>query len=146
MEPDGFQALNSFQDHPADLAFDKLNDTWWGPGISGTGEGEWIEAGFAEPTRLLDVIITPGVSTRAAQLRESALPHRIEARITTEDGRTTTRELTLDQGLGPQRRAFRADGVTSVRFTIVSAYGTAQDKQVAIAEIEFFGPSSGGIR
>ncbi|TDC71331.1 zinc ribbon domain-containing protein [Streptomyces hainanensis] len=143
VEPARFDALHSYEDHPADLAFDKLNDTWWGPGVSQSGEGEWIEASFAEPTRLLDVIITPGVSTRTDQLRESALPHRVEARITTEDGSTTTRELTLDQGLGPQRRQFRAEGVTSVRFTILSSYGASADRQVAIAEIEFFGPSSG---
>ncbi|MDT0321577.1 NADase-type glycan-binding domain-containing protein [Streptomyces millisiae] len=143
VEPERFHALHSYEDHPAELAFDKLNDTWWGPGVSQSGEGEWIEAGFAEPTRLLDVIITPGVSPRADQLRESARPHRVEARITTQEGSTTTRELTLDPGLGPQRRQFRAEGVTSVRFTILSSYGAAADRQVAIAEIEFFGPSSG---
>jgi hypothetical protein len=145
VEPGGFRALHSYEDHPARLAFDKLNDTWWGPGVSESGEGEWIEARFEEPTRLLDLVITPGVSTRAEQLRESALPHRFEVLITTADGSTTTRELTLDQGLGPQRLAFRADGVTGVRLTIASAYGASPDKQVAIAEIEFFGPSSGSI-
>lgn len=32
--------------------------------------------------------------------------------------------------------------MTAVRFTVDSAYGTSAKKQVAIAEIEFFGPSS----
>ncbi|KJY29083.1 membrane protein, partial [Streptomyces sp. NRRL S-444] len=107
-----------------------------------SGAGEWVEARFDRPTRLLDVIITPGVSTRADQLSQSALPHRVEAVITTADGKTTTRVLTLDQGAGGQRRTFRVGDTTAVRFNLRSAYGTAPDKQVAIAEIEFFGPSN----
>ncbi|WP_374386472.1 hypothetical protein [Streptomyces sp. D2-8] len=74
--------------------------------------------------------------------RGSAPPHRILATITGKDGRTTTRRLTLDQGTGPQRRAFRVGEVSAVRFTIESAYGISGKKQVIIAEIEFFGPSS----
>ncbi|MFD7817869.1 zinc ribbon domain-containing protein [Streptomyces sp. NPDC059785] len=141
--PDTYKASRSFPDHGAKFAFDKINNTWWGPGVSQSGQGEWIEAHFAEPTRLLDLVITSGVSTKSDQLTQSALPHRIEAQITTKDGKKTTRTITLDQAAGGQRRKFRAGDVTAVRFTIRSAYGAATDKQVSIAEIEFFGPSSG---
>ncbi|WP_328828015.1 zinc ribbon domain-containing protein [Streptomyces sp. NBC_00252] len=144
VSPDRVTASRSFPGHKPELAFDKLNNTWWGPGVSQSGEGQWLEARFDEPTRLLDVLITPGVSTRPDQLGQSALPHRIEALITTADGKTIKRQLTLDQGAGAQRRAFRVGKVLSVRFTIESAYGISGKKQVAISEIEFFGPSSGG--
>jgi hypothetical protein len=140
--PDSVSASRSYPGHKPALAFDKLNDTWWGPGVSASGRGEWIEAKFEEPTRLLDLLITPGVSARADQLSQSALPHRIEATITLASGKTTKRELTLDQGAGAQRRAFRVGEVTKVRFTIESAYLISSTKQVAIAEIEFFGPSN----
>ncbi|MFG3513605.1 NADase-type glycan-binding domain-containing protein [Streptomyces bobili] len=140
--PDQFAASRSYPGHKPDLLFDKVNNTWWGPGVTQSGEGQWIEARFAEPTRLLDLIITPGTSTRADQLSQSALPHRIKATITTKDGRTTTRDITLDQSAGGQRRAFRVGEVTKVRFTLESAYGASASKQVAIAEIEFFGRSS----
>lgn len=140
--PDTFAASRSYPGHKPDLAFDKINNTWWGPGVSQSGEGEWIEARFNEPTRLLDLVITPGTSTRAEQLTESALPHRVKATITLKDGTTATRELVLDQQAGGQRRAFRVGEVTKVRFTIESAYGASASKQVSIAEIEFFGPSS----
>ncbi|MFE2965173.1 zinc ribbon domain-containing protein [Streptomyces sp. NPDC059340] len=140
--PDHVKASRSFAGHGAGLAFDKLNNTWWGPGVSESGDGEWLEASFEQPTRLLDVIITSGTSARPDQLTKSALPHRIEARITTANGRTSTRFLTLDQVAGGQQRKFRVGDVTSVRFIIRSAYGTARDKQVSIAEIELFGPSS----
>ncbi|MFF2511405.1 NADase-type glycan-binding domain-containing protein [Streptomyces sp. NPDC058086] len=140
--PDHVKASRSFAGHGAGLAFDKLNNTWWGPGVSESGDGEWLEARFEQPTRLLDVIITSGTSARPDQLTKSALPHRIEARITTANGKTSTRFLTLDQVAGGQQRKFRVGDVTAVRFIIRSAYGTARDKQVSIAEIELFGPSS----
>ncbi|WP_406007800.1 zinc ribbon domain-containing protein [Streptomyces sp. NBC_00637] len=140
--PDSFAASRSYPGHKPELAFDKINNSWWGPGVSQSGEGEWIEARFDEPTRLLDLIITSGTSVRPDQLNQSALPHRIKATITLKDGKTTTREITLDQSAGGQRRAFRVGEVTKVRFTIESSYMASGSKQVSIAEIEFFGPSS----
>ncbi|MFH8989477.1 NADase-type glycan-binding domain-containing protein [Streptomyces sp. NPDC017940] len=143
VEPDRISASRSYPDHGAKLAFDKLNNTWWGPGVAQSGQGEWIEMQFARPARLLDVIITPGVSTRADQLSKSALPHRIKATVTKKDGSTATRELTLDPGPGGQRRSFRVGEATKVRFTIESAHAASGKKQVAISEIELFGRSDG---
>lgn len=144
VEPDTIKASRSYDGHGPKVAFDKLNNTWWGPGVTQSGQGEWIEVRFIRPTRLLDVIITPGTSTRADQLTKSALPHRVKATITEKDGKVKTRELTLDPGPGGQRRAFRVGEVTKVRFTIESAHAASAKKQVAIAEIELFGRSDGG--
>ncbi|MFF9034897.1 NADase-type glycan-binding domain-containing protein [Streptomyces sp. NPDC014892] len=141
--PDSFKASRSFPGHKPQLAFDTYSNTWWGPGVTQSGEGEWIEARFEEPTRLLDVVITPGVSKNADQRSESARPHRIEAKITAADGSVSTKILTLDQSAGGQRRKFRVGDAETVRFTLRSAYGADAKKQVAIAEIEFFGRSSG---
>ncbi|MFF3249246.1 carbohydrate-binding protein [Streptomyces sp. NPDC002870] len=140
--PDSVKASRSFSGHGPELAFDKINNTWWGPGVSQAGAGEWIEARFQRPTRLLDILVTPGISTRAADVSKSAFPHRVQVLVTAADGKTTTRELTLDQGTGSQRRAFRTGEVSAVRFILRSAHGAAADKQVSIAEIEFFGRSS----
>ncbi|WSS24385.1 zinc ribbon domain-containing protein [Streptomyces sp. NBC_01190] len=140
---DSSKASHSYPGHGPGLAFDKLNNTWWGPGVTQSGAGEWIEADFARPTRLLDVVITSGESTQPADLAKSALPYRIEAVATTADGKKHSRFLTLDGASGGQTRAFRVGDVTAVRFILRSAYGATADKQVAIAEVEFFGPSSG---
>ncbi|MFJ7049472.1 NADase-type glycan-binding domain-containing protein [Streptomyces sp. NPDC101112] len=140
--PDRVKASRSYPDHGARLAFDQLNNTWWGPGVTQTGEGEWLEARFDHPTRLLDVVITPGVSTKVDQLSQSARPHRIEAVITAADGAKSTRIINLDQGAGGQRRSFRVGEVSAVRFVLRSAYGADAKKQVSIAEIEFFGRSN----
>jgi len=104
-------------------------------------ERERVQGRFQEPVRLLDIGITPGESTHADTLSASALPHRIEALITMDDGHTATTYLTLDQGSGFQHHSFQFANVTEVRLTLRSAYGTSAAKQVAISEIEFFGPS-----
>jgi hypothetical protein len=142
VSPDRVSASRSYAGHKPDLVFDKLNNTWWGPGVVQGGVGEWIEARFDEPTPLLNVVISSGESKRFDQLKKSALPHRMKATIKTSDGKTETREITLDQTAGGQTRDFRAKNVISVRFTIESSYQTSGSTQVAIAEIEFFGPSS----
>ncbi|MEV7424615.1 zinc ribbon domain-containing protein [Streptomyces sp. NPDC091212] len=136
--PDSAAASRSFGKHPPKLLFDKVSNSWWGPGISGAAEGEWVEARFQEPTRLLDILITSGISNKAPDLTEAALPHRMDAVITTADGKKTTRHIKLDQISGPQQRKFRAQNVVSVRFVIRSAFNVGTDKQVSIAEIEFF--------
>uniref|UniRef100_A0AAU2A9A9 Zinc ribbon domain-containing protein n=1 Tax=Streptomyces sp. NBC_00093 TaxID=2975649 RepID=A0AAU2A9A9_9ACTN len=142
VDPDKVTASRSYPGHKPELLFDKRSNTWWGPGVAQSGEGEWIEVRFTEPTRLLDVMITPGVSARAETITESALPKRIGAEITMADGTKTTRVLTLDQGAGPQSRAFRVGSVSAVRFVLRSAHAASAEKQVAIAEIEFFGRSN----
>ncbi|MEU1088600.1 zinc ribbon domain-containing protein [Streptomyces sp. NPDC005892] len=144
VSPDHVSASRSYQGHKPDSSFDKLNNTWWGPGVSESGKGQWIEASFDSPTRLLNVIVMPGVSPRADKNTEQALPHRMDVTVTQSSGKVTHREITLDDGAGGQTRNFRFDDVTKVRFTVVSAYHASASKQVALAEIEFFGPSHAG--
>ncbi|MFF3485053.1 zinc ribbon domain-containing protein [Streptomyces sp. NPDC002701] len=141
--PDSVRASRSYPGHSPQLAFDGLSNTWWGPGVSQSGEGEWVEARFDNPTRLLDVVITSGVSAKVEHLQESALPNRIEAQITTADGKKSTRIINLDRSAGGQRRKFRVGAVVAVRFTLRSAYAADAKKQVSIAEIELFTRSNG---
>jgi hypothetical protein len=143
VNPDHVSASRSYPGHDASLAFDKFNNTWWGPGVSEDGTGQWIEADFQQPVNLLDLIITPGISAKASDVSASALPHRIDALVTFASGRTTTVPLTLDDG-GVQRRSFHERDVSSVRFILQTAYNAGANRQVAIAEIEFFGPAGGG--
>ncbi|MFJ9039058.1 NADase-type glycan-binding domain-containing protein [Streptomyces sp. NPDC102406] len=141
--PDRVSASRSYAGHGAPVAFDRINNTWWGPGVSQSGDGDWLEAAFDRPTRLLDLVITPGVSAHGDQLGKSAQPHQVDAVITTSEGKKVTRRLTFDQGAGAQRRRFTVGEVTSVRLVVRSAYNTSDDRQLAIAEVEFFGASTG---
>ncbi|TSB24044.1 NADase-type glycan-binding domain-containing protein [Streptomyces benahoarensis] len=140
VSPESTTASASFAKHGPDQAFDPFSNTWWGPGVS-PGTGNWLEARFSDPVRLLDIGITPGESSHAEALTKSAQPHRISAQITMDNGHVENRVLNLDQGSGFQHQSFRYGDVVKVRLTVDSAYGTGPDKQVAIAAVEFFGPS-----
>ncbi|WP_338315944.1 discoidin domain-containing protein, partial [Streptomyces bohaiensis] len=134
-------ASRSYDGNPPEHAFDLVSDSWWGPGVSGAGKDEWLQVDFDRATSVLDLVITPGESTRAGDLGNSAQPRRMEVLVTAMDDSSFSREIELSKGAGPQQVPFRAHDVRSIRFTIVSAYGADPDKQVAIAEIELFGPS-----
>ncbi|MFF9479306.1 NADase-type glycan-binding domain-containing protein [Streptomyces sp. NPDC014733] len=140
VSPEASTASRSFAKHGPEQAFDPFSNTWWGPGVS-PGTGNWLEARFSDPVRLLDIGITPGESSHAEALDKSAQPHRITAQITMDNGHTATQVINLDQGSGFQHQSFRYGDVVKVRLTVDSAYGTGPDKQVAIAAVEFFGPS-----
>ncbi|NLU69479.1 zinc ribbon domain-containing protein [Streptomyces sp. HNM0574] len=143
VQPNSVAASRSYSGHDPQLLFDKRNDTWWGPGVTKSAEGEWVEAHFDRPPRLLDVIITPGTSAKADELSKSALPQEVEATVTKADGKKETHRLTLDQAAGGQLRSFQVGSASAVRLTVRSSYGATDNKQLAIAEVEFFGPSSG---
>ncbi|MEU5988765.1 discoidin domain-containing protein [Spirillospora sp. NPDC047418] len=142
VSPSQAKASHSQPGNGPDKAFDGFADSYWGVGYSGAAHGQWIEAGFAQPRRLLNVVITPGISRRLDTQRTQGRPQTLEATVFSSDGKSRTRELQFDDAVGPQKFKLRGEDVVRVRFTIRASYGTVRkDQQVAIAEIEFFGRS-----
>ncbi|MEV5570182.1 hypothetical protein AB0L06_09035 [Spirillospora sp. NPDC052269] len=140
------KASHSDPNHGPRMAFDGLADTWWGDGYGGNGAGQYLESTFGQPTDLLNVIITPGVSKQPDQYARQGRPQILAALITTSDGKTVTKSLRLDDAAGPQKLPLRAHKVTKIRLTIEAAYGAGPNVQVGISEIEFFGRSFAGTR
>ncbi|MFC4909638.1 discoidin domain-containing protein [Actinomadura gamaensis] len=135
------KASHSDPVHGPQLAFDGLNDTFWGDGYGGNGAGQYLEASFGQPRDLLNVIITPGVSKQPDQYAKQARPQVIEAKLTSSDGRSVIRTLNLDDAPGPQKLRLRGRKVVTVRLTLKAAYGAGPTVQVGITEVEFFGRS-----
>ncbi|MFE7119176.1 hypothetical protein ACFU99_27550, partial [Streptomyces sp. NPDC057654] len=123
--------------HEPDLAGDGWSNTWWGTGYAGDSAGQWIEARFQQPTDLLAMLVTPGSSARSAQSSDEARPMDFDLIVTDSAGKAHTSHHTLNDG-GAQQINVRVRDAVTARFVIRSAYGTAKDKQVAIAELEFF--------
>ncbi|MCP2342438.1 discoidin domain-containing protein [Actinomadura rupiterrae] len=138
------KASHSDPVHGPQLAFDGLNDTFWGDGYGGSGAGQFLEVTFGQPRDLLNVIITPGVSKQPDQFAKQARPQVIQALLTSSDGKTVTRTLRLDDAAGPQKLRLRARKVVKARLTLEAAYGAGPTVQVGITEIEFFGRSLAG--
>jgi hypothetical protein len=129
---------------PAQLpgqAGDGYNNTWWGTGYGGLNTGQWLQANFTAPQHLLNVIVTPCAGAQSDEISAEACPSQLEAVVTDSAGKVTWQVLNLNDGQ-PQTFGLDARDVVSVRFVIDSVYGASPSKQVAIAEIEFFGPSS----
>ncbi|WP_170290727.1 NADase-type glycan-binding domain-containing protein [Kitasatospora atroaurantiaca] len=124
--------------HPAKLAADGTTDRYWAPARTGDGKGEYLEAGFAESFRLLDVVVHPGTSANAEQFLTQARPQSLALTLTASDGTVTVRHLKLADSPGPQRFHVAVSGVVRVRLTVESSFGSAQERRVAVAEIEFF--------
>lgn len=137
-----WKASHSGPGHGAKLAFDTYSNTWWGTGYSGASDGQYLEAGFGQPTDLLNVVITPGASSRTPQAADPARPHEFDVLVTDSAGRQHLSHYRLNDG-GPQNIDVHVRAALTVRLILHSAYGTADKKQVAIAELEFFGRSGG---
>ncbi|MER5431812.1 discoidin domain-containing protein [Streptomyces sp. NPDC002588] len=138
LQPAAVSASNSDAAHPVQNAFDGVSNSWWGPGFSGDSAGQYLQANYGRPVDLEKIMITPGVSTRSEDLDVQARPERFDLLITDASGRTSLTRHQLADG-GPQLVDAAMDDVVQVDVILRGAYGTAEDKQVAIAEVEMFG-------
>jgi hypothetical protein len=133
-------ASNSDPKHPVALLHDSFNNTWWATGLAGDGEGVSVTATFAQPINLLDVIITPGAGENEDSFTSENRPEQMQVLVSDASGKSTTQLINLADTAGPQTFAVRGQDVSSVKFTIVTAFQTPTPtkSQTAIAEIEFF--------
>ncbi|GAA4922134.1 hypothetical protein LX16_4833 [Stackebrandtia albiflava] len=122
----------------ADDAFDGVSNEYWAPDPASDGVGEWIEARFAEPVRLVDVLVSSGASRVQEDFLGQARPAGLEITFTDVEGETTVAEVSLQDSAEPQKFGFGVSDVVSVRFTITSMYGHEPGRHVAVGEVEFF--------
>ncbi|GFE25505.1 NADase-type glycan-binding domain-containing protein [Streptomyces nigrescens] len=137
-----WKASHSGPGQDAKLAFDTYSNTWWGTGYSGNSDGQYLEAGFSQPTDLLNVVITPGVSARTPQAADPARPREFDLIVTDSAGKKHISHPRINDG-GAQSIDVAVRNAMTVRLVLRTAYGATEEKQVAIAELEFFGRSAG---
>ncbi|MFG2722424.1 NADase-type glycan-binding domain-containing protein [Streptomyces sp. NPDC048416] len=138
--PVAWAASHSDPQHGPALAGDSYSNTWWGTGYAGDAPGTYLEATFGQPTDLLALLITPGTSKRQGQQSEQARPQEFDLVVTDSSGKQHLSHQVINDG-GVQRIDVRVRNAASVRLILRSAFGAAKDKQVAIAELEFFSRS-----
>ncbi|MFD3486850.1 NADase-type glycan-binding domain-containing protein [Streptomyces sp. NPDC058665] len=133
------RASSAQSGHPAGAAIDGYNNRFWAPKETGEGIGEFLECDFTEPVRLLKLLVFSGTSARKDEFLTQARPARITVQLTSQDGELTTRTLRLRDQAGEQTFDLRGTDTVRARLTVDSAYGTGEDRRVALAEVEFFG-------
>ncbi|MCD5310558.1 NADase-type glycan-binding domain-containing protein [Kineosporia babensis] len=134
--PTAVDSSNNDPAHPPASAFDGASNTWWGPGFSGDSRGQFLRA-IINPTDLRAVRITPGVSQDPQRRDEQARPHTVTLLVFDQQGRRTTKQVTL-QDYEPKTVRIRVDDAVQVLVVLGDGFGTSEGKQVAIAEVELY--------
>lgn len=116
---------------------DGATNRYWAP--RGPAVDAWVEASFAEPIRITDILIHSGISKEQEQFLTVGRPHELALIATTDDGDTVEETLVLQDRPGEQRFTFRASDVVRLRLIIRSTFGPESQPAAALAEVEFFG-------
>ncbi|MFB7408509.1 hypothetical protein ACFCZ2_15105 [Streptomyces sp. NPDC056202] len=140
VHPVAWAASHSAPRQPAKLAGDGYSNTWWGTGYAGDSAGQYMEARFAEPTDLLSVLITPGSSKNTTQADGQATPRTFDLVVKDSSGETHVSQHRINDG-GTQRVDVRVRDALTVQLVLRTAWRADPAKQVAVAELEFFGRS-----
>ena len=135
--PARMSASSSDRGHGPELVSDGLSNRYWSPS-RGRGAGEWVEVGFDQPIRVLNLIISGGVSQEQDDYLRQGRPAAVVVSTWTADGVRTDRNLQLADRAGPQTFAFTAGDTTRLRVTVTSGYALGRDRAPAIAELEVF--------
>ncbi|WP_329576728.1 zinc ribbon domain-containing protein [Kitasatospora sp. NBC_01250] len=132
--PTSVSASAELPDHPAAAADDGLTNTYWGaPDV-----GASITFAFRSPFRLVDLIIHTGDSADPQQYQQQARPTTLDLQVTTSDGRTHDRLVTLNDKPGPQTVTTGISDVVRVTLVVRGTAGAGPGRQIALAEVEFF--------
>jgi len=132
--PTRVEASAELPGHPVRHATDGLSNRYWGV----PGPGASVTYSFAKPFRLVDVIITNGASSSPEEYAKQGRALQIDMEVTARDGRKVRRKLTLSDKPGPQTFPTGISDATTIRLTLGATAGSAPDRHVALAEVEFF--------
>ncbi len=134
--PVALRASSSLRGTTPELVSDGVSNRYWSP--SRGPAGQWIEAGFDRPVRLLELVVTSGVSADKEKFLTQGRPRDVTVTLTGEDRKVTTKPIVVQDQPGPQTFAMKVSDVVQVRLTIASGYGTEARTRCAIGELEFF--------
>ena len=85
INPTGMTASSSQKGHGPGLARDGFENTYWAPASAGAGKGQHLTVKFAEPFRLVYILITPGVSgTDEDAYLKASRPRELRLVLTSE--------------------------------------------------------------
>ncbi|MGY0236137.1 NADase-type glycan-binding domain-containing protein [Longispora urticae] len=132
--PSAARASGSATGTSPERVYDGKSDTYWAP----AGPGGWVEVDFAKAFRLIDVIVTPGVSADQKAFVAGGRPAVLTVEVTDGAGRVTRLTWQVRDAPGAQTFPARVSDARRARFTVGSGYGPP-DRPAAVAELEFYG-------
>ena len=115
---------------------DRASNQFWAP--QGEPTGSWVEFELPKAVRLLDIVVTGGQDGESVEFQKQGRPNEIDAVLTSQDGKTTTSRLVMEDRQGAQTFKVKGDRVVKIRLSFVSAHGMEPGRFMAVAEVEFF--------
>jgi hypothetical protein len=134
LAPGSERASSSAAGTAPELVADGLTNRYWAP--AGEAEDAWIELDLPAPAYLLDLTITPGVSTQAERYLAQGRPDDLAVRVVAASGEATGTTVHLADQPGPQAFPVRVAGAVRIRLTIVTTYGMPPGRLCAVGEVE----------
>ncbi len=138
VNPAAISASSSRPEHPASLVRDGATNTFWAPAPAGDGRGEFIEATFPEPFRLVEIQVYNGSSEEPKPYLTTGRVQSVLVTVTRSDGSLETRQVSVADRPGRQDVQLGIADATAVRLTIVSSFGATPGGLVALAEVAYF--------
>ncbi|PVE04492.1 NADase-type glycan-binding domain-containing protein [Streptomyces scopuliridis] len=139
LRPIRVRGSSALSDHPPRDAFDTYTNRFWVPAEAGPGLGEYLEADFEEPVRMLKLVVFAGRSAKEDEFLAQARPAALTVTLRSAADELTEKRITLKDQPGQQTFDVRGSDVVRVRLAIDDVYGNGPGRRPAVAEIEFFG-------
>ncbi|MEJ3405470.1 zinc-ribbon domain-containing protein [Rathayibacter sp. YIM 133350] len=139
VSPNQLTASSSMDGRGAELAYDGFSNTSWAPAAAGPAAGEFIEATFAKPFRLVSLQMIAGASDKPADFLADGRPDTVLVTLTRASGGTVEKTITVADEPGSQSWDMGVDDVKAVRLTLATAHGATDATHVGIAELAFRG-------
>ncbi|MGW6601109.1 NADase-type glycan-binding domain-containing protein [Streptomyces sp. NPDC055036] len=139
LRPIRVRGSSALPDHPPRDAFDTYTNRFWVPAEAGPGLGEYLEADFEEPVRMLKLVVFAGRSAKADEFLAQARPAALIVTLRSASDEVTEKRITLKDQPGQQTFDIRGSDVVRVRLAIDDVHGNGPGRRPAVAEIEFFG-------
>ena len=135
VNPTAAVASSAAPGHGPALTKDRATATYWSPAGTGTGAGQYVQHTFSDPFRLVALQIYNGQSQNPRDYLKTARLQKVSVTIGRSNGTRESRSITLKDEPGMQNFTFGVDDVTSLRFTVQSAYGATPRTRIALAEV-----------
>lgn len=130
-------ATSAAPGHPATAVIDTDPTKFWAP--SGDPRGQSVTATFAEPQRLVHLLLSPGASvSKKAQWVQVGRPRTIVVVLETSSGKRESSTVELADQMGTVQVDLGVSDVSSVTLRLRRAYQGQSEDLVALGEVEFF--------
>lgn len=141
LRPSSIEASSSAEGHPPDLAIDGVVNRAWQPAQPGDGVGEYLQAHYQLPVRLVFLQIRTGAAEQSELFLGSGRPLGLRVELSLVGGASRTLDLDLADKLTVQQFYLGQDDVVGVKLTVRSSIPGTSDPRIALSEVEFLGRS-----